>query len=433
MTLRTWLLLSSLFLLQLPLPTAPAAAQPGAPQKTGELPTRPPGDAQGQPVEPPPQRIELKGTVYLGDQPKEARLEFLTAAGEKPVVATDAAGNYRLDAVGPLRKATIELRGREGLPFHEFFFEPVRASGQRDFHLPDTGLRVKVVDAATGKGIPDATVRLRNSFPAKDRTGKPLPPRTPGGEAPITSLSQVAKTNRDGIATSYYLAFPGLAEVSAIADGYAESGESRKLAIADKSQLEAEIRLQPLGKKAALRVLLPGGQPAAGAAVLVLASLEPMKVLAAGAADAAGLIELPAGNAGSILAVRHPGAAFHIGKWQPAKAPEEARLKLEPAAEPLTVEARSGGQPLPYAEVALIAGGQRLTTHLLYQLTGASPMTGADGRWKGESLPRSAVKVLVFGRGDVKKADAIRAGGSDARAVAVAYPWPALAEVAAID
>lgn len=402
----------------------PLAAQPvpeGPPQ-------RPPG---GTPAEPEPAPFELQGTVFLAGEGRAARLELLTGSGEKIAVTTDAGGHYRLRAPGPLRKATIELKGREGVPFHEFFHELVRSSGQRDFHLPAGELRVRIVDAVTGKPVPEAFLKLRNTFPLKDQEGKPVPARIPGGEAPTSALSQSVDAGADGVAIAYYLQ-AGQAEFSAGADGYT-SPALQKLEVAGDARLTAEVRLQPQGEKAALQVLLPNGEKAAGAAVLVLATLEPMKVLSAGATDKEGRIELPKEHAGAHLAVRHPGAAFHIGRWQPGAGKEGTRLQLEPAAEQLTLVAKAGGQSLPYAEVALVIEGQRLTTHLLYQLTGASPMTDGEGRWTAGSLPKKPLQILVFSRQDTPKANAVRAGQHDDGAAAIPYPWPPLVEVAGIE
>lgn len=411
----------------------PLAAQPAAPARavppTGELPER---RAGGTPAEPEPARLELAGKVYLGSEPRAARLEFLTGSGEKVEATADAGGSYRLRALGPLRKVTIELKGREGHSFQEFFYEPLRVSGQRDFHLPATELRVKIFDAVSGKPVPKAFLKLRNTFPLRGPDGQPLPPKRPGAEPPSSALSQSVESGADGVAVAYYL-HPGHAEIQAGADGYTAPATPQKLEIATGGRLTAEIRLQPEGEKAALRVLLPNGEKAAGAAVLVLATLEPMQVLSAGVADREGRIELPKDAAGAHLAVRHPEAAFHIGRWRPAEGAPETRLQLEPAAEPLAIHAKTAAGDLAYAEVALVIGGQRLTTHLLYQLTGSSPMTDDGGIWKATSLPRQPLEVLVFGRQNAARAAAIRSGQGNAPAIAVSYPWSGVVEVEGIE
>lgn len=401
----------------------PAAAQPprdplaGPPQRT----------AAGTPEEPVAAPIELRGTVYLGAHGTAARLYFLTGSGENAKATADAGGAYHLRAMGPLRAVTIEIDGRSGPSFRENFATTLRASGERDFHLPASELRVKVVDAVTGKPVPGANLTVSNRVPVLGKDGLPLPPRSPGQSPPATSYQQSLKAGPDGVASQYYL-LPGQVAVRAWGRGYQRQTTPQTGEIHKDELLEMEVRLSPEGAKSGLRVLLPNGDKAVRAAVLVLENLNPMKVSFAGVTDAEGRIEVPANLGGSSLAIRHPDAALHIGSWAPAA--QDAETRLEEAAEkPLTIHATAGGTDLAYAEVALGVGSVLLTTHLLYQLTGASPMTDEKGRFTAHSLPKGEVGVLVFTRHDSARADAIRGGRHNDKATIVPYPWPDLVEV----
>lgn len=384
-----------------------------------------------------PEGFELRGTVYLGERPVAARLEFLEGGGGvRREALSDLAGRYTLAATGVLRQVKIELPERQGKFFYEYFPQRIEASGERDFRLPDTELQVKVVDAATGQGVPEAGLRLRNDYRLTDQNGQPLPPKTAGAAPPTSSVSQAEKTGKNGEARFYYLR-PGEVEISAVADGYTPAGAPLKLTIAaGSSKHQVEIRLQPQAEKAALLILLPDGRPAAGANVRLLGKLEPFELLASATAGKDGRARLPEDLAGAWIAIHHPAAAFHLGHWQPVAEPKEAEVKLEKAAEqPLVVRVkRPGGEKLAYAEVVLWAGGQRLATQLLYQLTGAKPMTDEEGIFTAAtSLPRGEVKILVFSRQDPARADKARAGRFDDRAAEIPYPWPAAVEVEGLD
>ncbi len=327
----------------------------------------------------------------------------------------------------------IELEGREGLPYHEYFTTGVISSGERDFHLPDTAVEVKITDAVTGEGIPGAKVRVKNNFRAKDKNGQLVPPRTPGGEPPMNSNSQSLAADDKGVAHVYYL-LAGSVEISALADGYLDSEAPQKLTLAENEHRRLELKLQSVGRQATLQILLPDGRPAGGATALLLAGLDPIEVLAKGVAGPDGKVKLPEAMAGALLMVVHPQTAFAFGRWQPREAPDEAKIELPPAAEkPLTVRAKAHGEILPYAEILLFVGGQRLGPHQIFQLTSARPLTDQDGLFTVGSLPRAGVKILVFSRADDAKADAVRRGKYDAQAVEIPYPWPPLVEVEGID
>lgn len=386
--------------------------------------------------EPAPEGFELRGRVYLGERPVAARLEFLEGGGGvKREVESDLAGYYTLAATGVLRQVKIELKERAGKYFYEFFPQRIEAAGERDFRLPDTEVQVKLVDAATGQGVPEAALRLRNSYRLVDKTGQPIAPKTAGAAPPTSSVAQAEKTGKNGEATFYYLR-PGEVEIGAVAEGYKPADAPLRLAIAEGSKKhQVEIRLQPQAKKAGLLILLPDGRPAAGANVRLLAKLEPFELLASATAGKDGRARLPEEMAGAWIGIHHPEGAFHLGRWQPAGAPNNAEIKLEKAAEkPLVVRATIAGEKLAYAEVVLWAGGQRLATQLLYQLTGAKPMTDEEGIFTAAtSLPRGAVKILVFSRQDPGRADQARTGRHDDRAAEIPYPWPPLVEVEGLD
>jgi hypothetical protein len=386
--------------------------------------------------DPPPEGFAIEGTVYLGKKPVAARLEFLEGGGGvKRETASDLAGRYRLEAAGVLRQVKIELPEREGKFFYEFFAERIETAGTRDFRLPDTELSVKVIDAITEQGVPAAGLRLRNTYRLLDPAGRPLPPKKTGAALPTSSVSQSEKTGENGAAFFYYLR-PGEIEIVVEAEGYHQAEAPIKFEIApEDAKHVVEMRLQPQSKKAGLHILLPNGQPAVGAQVRVLAGLDPFEPLASATAGQDGEVRLPEEHAGAWLSIHHPGAAFHLGRWNPAAGPQKAEIQLEKAAEkPLRVQAKKGGEKLAYAEVVLWAGGRRLATQLLYQLTGAKPMTDEEGIFTAAtSLPRGEVKILVFSRQNPTRADQARSGRLDAAAAPIPYPWPELVEVEGLD
>ncbi len=368
-----------------------------------------------------PELITLAGTVFYGDEPHAAKLTFANAGGET-VTETGEDGAYEVVVVDPVRTVSIELSGVDRAPYVDFFMPALDQSRDLDFHLPDGTFQARVLDAATGRGVPRATVDLRNGFFEESEDG--------GAGKREKAVFQSAVADDTGTALLPPMR-EGTLEIRASAKGYSRMREPLKAQVLDdRADQTFEIRLDPIGDSVAVHLLLPGGVPAAGADVVLLDSLASGRELFAAKADADGAVEPPRKQVGWLL-VKHPAAGSSVRPWQPSDDEGELEWTLPPAADrPLTLRVTDGSglQAAPRAEVAVWVEGRRLSGSTLAWLVGASPLADPNGYWIGRNLPPGPVSVLAWsGRA---REDAW-AGRLDAKATAVPYPWPHAAEIRA--
>ncbi|MCG8462485.1 MAG: carboxypeptidase-like regulatory domain-containing protein, partial [Holophagales bacterium] len=335
-----------------------------------------------------PELIEVKGTVYSGEDTHAAELAFASTRKGSISVATDEEGDFEVLSLEPLRSVSIHLEGVDAAPYVEYFIpEPIRASAQRDFRVPDQVIRTRVIDSTTGQGISGARIVARNRFLPEDGSYE-------------QSVVQQVETDSEGLAR-LPPARPGDLELRATAPGYLRPTEPRVVEIGAELGLgeqEIEILLEPLGPASVIRIRLPAGHPAAGAHV---ALVEPGtgRILEQAEADEEGALGLPDRLSGALALVRHPSAGFAVQPWQPEGfGPEE--WTLPPRGPDLIVQAvdSRGGAARGRYSVSLLVAGRRLEGHALFWLMGSRPITDAHGSWTASNLPLQSFSILVSER-----------------------------------
>jgi hypothetical protein len=303
----------------------------------------------------------------------------------------------------------------------------VTQSTDLDFHLADVEFTVAVVDAVSRKGIPGATVLVRNLYAVEDEGG----PADATRKAAERAISQAVSGDDAGLARLPPL-HPGTLEIRASAAGYRRLAQPVRALFDGETDQRLEIPLERIGETLALRLRLPDSAPAAGASVLLMGSLTAASSLFEARADVEGVVSLPREHAGLLL-VKHPRAGFLVREWRPAADEGSVEWSLPVLAErPLTVRVidASGGAMAPRAELAVWVGGRRLSGASLAWLTGAPPTADANGYWIGRALPRGTVEVLAW---TARARDLATTGALDAQATKVDFPWPETLEVRAFE
>ena len=300
--------------------------------------------------------IKITGTVYYGDEPARAEIEFLNGE-EWRAVKTNERGEYETMLWWPdVYTARVKI---DGPPFLDPFREIVQ-SGTVDFHVPRTDYTVHVRDAQTHHGIAGARV-------------------TAGNVADIQTAQHVT-TDDSGTAI-----LPPLRKGELIVDARAERYASREplRMHVDEEHHELDIELQPLQTAATLRLLLPNGVPAARAEAW--AFNDAMQPLWRGTANENGQLEIPDLAANALLLVRHSNAASTIRRvsgevWT-----------LEPPAEPFTFVSDQKN-----ALVSLWLDGVKLSgPPLLFATWSNALTTNRDGVWIGRNLPAKPPRIAA--------------------------------------
>lgn len=379
-----------------------------------------------------PEVIEIDGTVRRGGEPHPATVRFQGGSGEFVEATADESGEYRVQTLELLRRVEVHLDGVDHQPWQDLYFRPIDSSRRIDFDIPDAGVRVKVVDAATREPIPGARVSARNDY-GELREPRPGAPADTGGRRQRERvLAATYEADGDGVAR-LPPPRPGGLEVHASAEGHRPLEEPVFLEIADPPQdVELEIGLEAYGETVAVRLLLPDGSPAAGAEVRRVDSLAERGVGFVGRADAAGIVEVPAEQASGLLLATHPAAAFGIADWQRLRAQHGTEWSLPPAAShPLSLRVwdPSGEVPAQAAPLAVWVGEHKLTGWWLHRLLDAPPQTDENGFWTARNLPQAPVRVLVWSH---RLQGQAASGSLDALATEIEYPWPATVDLRAV-
>lgn len=201
-----------------------------------------------------PDLLTLRGTVYHGDEPRRAQLTFTTTARATREVETDEEGVYEVVSLTPLRMVSIELPGVKAAPYVDFFAPAIEESRELDFHLSDAEIQVKVTDSTTGQGVGKASVKLRNNYVIP---GDPEADDEELREDKEKAVFQSVETDATGRAWLPPLR-RGSIELTAAAPGYAPMDEPLKVEIPDETVDQTfEVRIEPEGETAALRLRLP--------------------------------------------------------------------------------------------------------------------------------------------------------------------------------
>ncbi|MEM6797666.1 MAG: hypothetical protein AAF725_27105 [Acidobacteriota bacterium] len=303
----------------------------------------------------------------------------------------------------------ITLRDRPNGQAFRYAEQPVSDTPLLDFHLPANEIVVEVVDSAGGRAIENAEVIAANRVE---------------GERRSTSVTQ-HKTDPEGRA---FLSpqQTGFTQITARAEGY-QPAEPLRIEIAgDEERREVRIELEPVGSSTVLTLLLPSGQPAAGAETIALRSAANGKPLWRGTADAEGRVALPdTVTSGAIVAAKHATAAFIVRPWEDQAADGgEIIWRFEPAAPKLAVKVESAaGDGAPWSPIKLEIDGIVLEGILLRWLTGRAPATDGEGMWRPDHLPARPLRVAAWKRG----AAVPPAGLGGANAIEIPYPRDGLA------
>jgi 5-hydroxyisourate hydrolase-like protein (transthyretin family) len=306
------------------------------------------------------QPINVKGTVYYGDEPTRAEIEFRND-DEWRVVKTNEHGEYETTLWWPdVYTTRVKINGPPFLdPFREIF-----QSGNVDFHVPRTDYVVHVRDATTHQGIAGARVTAGSI--------------TEGGYR----SAQHVVTDEDGRAV-----LPPVRNGELIIDVRAEryaTKEPLRLTV-DEKHHELDVELQPLNTVATLRFLLPNGTPAPRAEVW--AFNDAMQPLWRGAANEQGELDVPEVAANAMLLVRHLNAASTIRRVDLS----EKTWTLEAPAEPVTFVSEQKN-----ALVSLWLDGVKLSgPPLIFASWSTAMMTNREGIWIGRNLPGKPLKIAV--------------------------------------
>ncbi len=351
--------------------------------------------------------IVVSGTVYLGRNPVEAELRFMRE-GVAPV-KTDVSGRYEITLwePGPVVVEITLLDERDSLPFSEL--KRVEESQEIDFRIPIAQARFDVTDSASGRPVEGARLVLKNTW------------QEPGGRR---SANHRAQSDKAGHVQTPRLR-SGSLEVRVEADGY-RVRESLVFPIDDATNATFPIALEPLGHASPVKISLPGGPPAARAAVwLVTAGGQ---VVFSGTADLNGSIDVPEGQATDLLLVSHPGAGATAVPWSGALT--ETGLRLSPKGPPFSAHVvRSDGASARAGSVYVWIGGLRLGGTALALLTGTSPATQASGLWEVGNLPAAPLTILIT----TAPPDRVNAGLYDSLATTISFPWSGLQTIRIVE
>jgi hypothetical protein len=367
-----------------------------------------------------PQLITVSGKVSHGEKGHPATLTFVTADRGRIDALADEEGAYEVDLLHPALSVSIVLDGVQGEPFVEYFNPFIDTSGERDFEVPETRFRVRVVDQKTRRGLRKASVSVRNTYLQKESgLGAALGER---------AVLQVATTDEEGWAVLPPLR-PGSVEVWASADGYLPTPDpvQATIGVEEKGERSLVIPLDPAGDEVKVHLLLAQGAAAANADVLV-ADVTRGSMLFSASGDAEGFLRIPRRYTG-VLLVKHPAAGCFVREWTPGEeASIEVRLPL-PAAQQLQVRVIDArGAAVPGAMLALWIQGQKLSGGVLGFLTGGPPRANQGGYWTAKGLPAGPVAVLAWSSHPQAQAPGM-GGLLDSQAVAVTSPWPPLVEI----
>lgn len=344
--------------------------------------------------------IRIHGTVYRGIEPAQAKISFGDGMREAVSAVTDDRGEYRAVLWTPASYvAEVRLADRSS-PFVDPALR-VERSGRIDFHLPENRVSVRVVDARTGRAIPDAKV------------GVQIVVEHPGVGA--MDLAQRYPTDRDGLVVLPPL-WAGTARIVASAPGY-ESSPSRTLLIEGGTEETITLALEKIASRS-VRIVLFDGRPAAGAEGAIVVG---ERSVWRGNADQNGVIEIAAFGNDAALVLRHPQAAS-IGVPLPPAA-ETIAFRSPPAEPPLAIRTTtSDGEPVTFALITIWIDGVRLTGGLAaFAAWNPAAMSDHRGLWTAHNLP--AAQIAVLATKEVPPMQ-LATGAYDQLARTVPYPRP---------
>lgn len=349
--------------------------------------------------------IVVSGVVKKGDEPLSgARMEWMVNNEDPLHVTTDGDGRYRVTlwraGLVPLLIRSAGANDESEAPFMDFV--TVSETMEKDFVLPDTNVTFLVLDDETGKAVQGATLGIGNRWDAeKDQ---------------LRNTGLRATTDAEGRAVSPPLR-QGTMSVHAKAAGYRDLELAERPTPAEGESIELVLRLVPEGDVTSLVVLLPDSRPAGGAEAWVVDAVTGVPVWQ-GTARGDGALDVPQRLAGQTLVVRHAEAASSVVTI----APHLRELLLRPAAPPLRVRVvDSSGKPAPWALIGIVRGSRRHLGGELSFMTWSRGAANGAGMWEAKGLPQEPFRLFAF---DGRAHAVASAGGFDAMATEIPWPWP---------
>lgn len=345
-------------------------------------------------------------------------LWWLSALGGTPET-----GTVRV-AAAPSRSGTTtlapsEVEGRDLAP--ELPWRTHSIAAQPNVRLGGDGLLTgRVLDRATGAGVPDLRVDLLPNTPAAtDLLSTVLRmARTAGGMEERSLAVAVARTGRDG-----RFAFQGVREGTYFLDARGEGhvpDEIRRVRVLASGTGGPVDLYVCAGGRVVGRVLRPDGAPAAGALVSLVHG--PRVALTAlrdgetrrldGQCDAEGAFEIAGVSPGPGYQLHTMGRGFALSH---ADVPEvvggadvrvvlQARAGVTVRGRVLSVDDASDETevvPLPGAQVAALPQGLRNMAYNEEVLDATSVTTDAEGRYTMRHVPPGEIEVLAIAPGHV--------------------------------
>ena len=344
--------------------------------------------------------IVVTGTVKRAREPTRARITFEYEL--RTVVEVEAGDDGRYSAVfwkPALYSAEVYVPGASQLSFSDPAVD-IERNRTLDFEVPGNQLRLKVVDRATSQGIANAVVTVDTE--------------TEHGEVGAMRLGRQYTADDNGRLVLPPL-WAGRARFAVTAPGY-RAAEPQSIAVDAGTRHELVFALERAATRET-RLLLPNGQPAAGAEAIVV-SLN--RVVWSGSADSNGRMAVGAQGGDGLLVIRHPGAASRVLRL--AAITDTVHLGV-PAPAPIRVKTVNGtGAPVPFALLTLWLDGQRLPeTATAFASWSRAAMTDHEGMWAATNLPAAPLRVLATRRATAAQ---IGIGAFDALAATI-DPGPA--------
>ncbi len=356
------------------------------------------------------QPLTVEGRVFLGENASAGELAWGTGKHELVKAEADVNGRYRVDLLAPgVYYARVLVPGHE--PLVQTFLSIDEPHTEIDLHVPDNRFRVHVTDRYTGKPIGGAKVTVSSKY--KDQGDFKQVESRQAGEDGVANLPPLRE---------------GLVEIQAVADRYqVSSAIAFDLDASNKGQ-QLEIALAPFGEESHLQILDATGRPAFGAELRLIAGSNDDRPLWQGVQDAAEGVNVPLIRDQALLLIRHHGSASRVIAMSRDLGPE-IRLGVEAA--PLVIRAQAiDGDPAPFARSGMWFGAYRMTTMSLGFLTWSqSGVASREGVWVARGLVPTAARMFVWRHGT---ATAV-AGGFDALATTVSYPWPEVVTLRTVD
>ena len=236
-------------------------------------------------------------------------------------------------------------------------------AGRFDFVIPDRQVRGRIIDAASGRGVPDAAVFLRTA-----RSSVTSNPHTTTGPDGSYLFNAVA---------------PGKQHLTVLAGGYLIPEAVEFTTSEGDAPHQVDVALDS-GAPRSLRVETYEGHPAAGAELDAVVNGE-IRAIASTDADGRATVPLPLHGEGKIYVIPRDGSFAVVGPRDPD------RVTLPRPASSLRIVARTtDGAPLPSVELLMSFNGAVVPPIIgrrIGVVQGLKLMTNGDGEAVLHNIP----------------------------------------------